>query len=191
MNIKPISNHYGPYCLVSRDDGAPEEINEELKRINRLTDYKNSLLQLANERPAKEPCKSVTGNDEEQLVQGSSLELNRAFLAGADLSEIDLSGVDLSYADLTFTNLYKTNLSDANLTAAYLSYARLSRTNLTNAVLLHADLVNTNLLWTNLHGADLYDAELEGAFFFEPQGLSERGIRQLEEASESDRAFGL
>jgi len=75
---------------------------------------------------------------------------------------------DLAYADLTHVDLYRANLTDAVLTNASLLVADLTdadlyRANLTDAVLTNASLLVANLTDAILYRANLTDANLTNA----------------------------
>jgi uncharacterized protein YjbI with pentapeptide repeats len=108
---------------------------------------------------------------------GIQIQLNRADLRGADLSECghfgnytgpnlsgaDLAGADLSGANLTQANLRGADLSGANLSGTHLSGANLSEAELNEAELSEADLAGANLSEAGLSEADLSGANLSGA----------------------------
>lgn len=107
--------------------------------------------------------------------------LQKANLAGADLSGVNLTGADLQGANINLTNLSSADLSEANLSgtnitkanlqiatllqanmsAANLSEANFSSANLTAANLVGANLIQANLKGTNLTAADLSKANLK------------------------------
>ena len=68
--------------------------------------------------------------------------LQKAVMAGADLSKANLCGADLSRANLYGANLSKANLSEADLSKADLSGADLSRANLCGKPIL--DIVSVS-----------------------------------------------
>jgi len=70
--------------------------------------------------------------------------LQKANLAGVDLSQVKLSAANLQGANLTSTNLNGAQLSEANLSEANLSGANLTKANLMGAKLLQANLSKTN-----------------------------------------------
>lgn len=87
-----------------------------------------------------------------------SVNLNYAFLAGADLRYADLKEAQLKNAILIRANLY-----EANLTRAYLKNADLSEAKLAFANLKEANLYEANLKYTVLTDANLADANFSGA----------------------------
>lgn len=98
--------------------------------------------------------------------------ISDANLNGAGLSEANLASADLQGSDLSQTNLTKAILQDANirmstlkksnLQGAKLQKANLSDASLQGANLAQADLNNAKLLNTTLREANLQDANLIG-----------------------------
>ena len=84
-------------------------------------------------------------------------------LSDADLCEANLSGVDLSDAELSGANFLGADLSRADLSGVDLSEARLRMVNLAEADLSSVYLVEANLRGVNLGGANLSEADLRGA----------------------------
>jgi uncharacterized protein YjbI with pentapeptide repeats len=141
-----------------------------------------------------------------QSLDATGVQLDNAYLAGADLkqawmpeaflrqanfSEANLSEANLSRANLNRANLSGANLNRANLSGASLSRAEIggadlsganfSRANLSKAYLRKADLSGANLSGANLsearlRGADLSNANLSGAFIWNAN-LSEVRLR--------------
>lgn len=94
-------------------------------------------------------------------------KLNKAHLAGADLTTSDLRNAELIGADLTGANLNQASLISANLTDANLTSAQLFRTDLADAQLIRtnltdADLGFARLIDTNLQGAQLVNCSIHG-----------------------------
>ena len=123
-----------------------------------------------------------------RFLDATGIQLDKAFLYGADLREAWMPSSSLKEADLTVASLDQIQLENANLTDAqlggatlsdaYLSGANLSRAvlenvkltranlsgaNLSGAILRNADLTETNLSRANLTKAILEDAILNGA----------------------------
>ncbi|MEG4112192.1 MULTISPECIES: pentapeptide repeat-containing protein [unclassified Microcoleus] len=92
-----------------------------------------------------------------------SASLQKANLAGFDLSQVNLAGANLQGANLTSTNLNGAQLSEANLSQANLSGANLTKANLIGAKLLQANLIKTKLSEANLSVANLTAANLTEA----------------------------
>ena len=108
------------------------------------------------------------------------IDLNGAYLAGANLRDsfladanlengflvsIDLSNAQLSRARFSGASLNDANLSHADLSAADMNDANLSDADLSGAQLLRARLTNTGMIGTNLSGAHLALADLTGATY--------------------------
>jgi uncharacterized protein YjbI with pentapeptide repeats len=123
-----------------------------------------------------------------QQLDTASIQLDNAYLAGADLEHVwmpqsylrqtvlsraHLSGANLRKANLHTAHLRKADLRDADLSGAHfngtdlsgarLNKADLSGTNLDYAHLNKADLSGANLSGADLYGANLYGANLSGA----------------------------
>lgn len=108
--------------------------------------------------------------------------LERANLSNAELWDADLSGAYLIDADLSHAALGRTNLTYAFLHGASLTGARLRHANLTDAELAGADLTsadlrNANLIGAHLEGANLSGANLEAANLGGPMLIGERSGR--------------
>jgi uncharacterized protein YjbI with pentapeptide repeats len=88
-----------------------------------------------------------------QSLDATYIQLDNAYLAGADLKHAWMPQASLRETNLTKANLLEADLSGANLTKAYLSGAYLSGAYLSGADLLAA----------NIHGAYLHEAKLSGA----------------------------
>jgi uncharacterized protein YjbI with pentapeptide repeats len=108
-----------------------------------------------------------------ESLDATGIQLDNAYLRGADLKQVwmpqaSLRNVDLNEANLREAELSEARLSGARLNEAELSRARLSRANLSEAELNRArlneaDLNGANLNGANLNGADLSGADLRGA----------------------------
>jgi uncharacterized protein YjbI with pentapeptide repeats len=114
------------------------------------------------------------------IIDMSGVNLNKAQLEGAYLSQVDLSETimsgallhatflsdanliraNLRTADLTGATLYKANLFEADLTGADLRAATLNKASLKSANLSGADLSGANLSEANLKSANLSEANL-------------------------------
>ena len=114
-----------------------------------------------------------------QSLDATSVQLDNAYLSGADLKQVwmpqaSLRKANLRRADLTGAHLTGAHLSKADLRGAYLSGAYLSEADLrgadlrgahlTGAHLSKADLSTAQLIAANLTGADLTGADLTGAY---------------------------
>ena len=94
-----------------------------------------------------------------------TLDLDGAYLVGADLGSAEFTYASLVEANLTDTSLsnaklHLTNLTRANLAGAHLGSANLGGANLTGANLTDADLTEAYLGDANLTGANLTGANL-------------------------------
>jgi uncharacterized protein YjbI with pentapeptide repeats len=93
-----------------------------------------------------------------QSLDATYIQLDNAYLAGADLKQIWMPRASMRKANLSGTYLSGAELRDADLSGADLSNAHLS-----NAYLREAHLEKANLLNADLSGAELRDADLSGA----------------------------
>ena len=93
----------------------------------------------------------------------SGANLSEVFLRGANLSKADLSGAKLIEADLSRARLDRANLTRASLRGADLNGADLSGAKAIEADLRQADLIETDLRRIRLNGADLRRANLNEA----------------------------
>ena len=94
------------------------------------------------------------------------VNLNWAYLAGADLSRANLVGASLIQADLGGATLQYADLSWSDLNWARLSWANLNHTNLNGCNLLGANLTFANLSRADLRGANLSHADFSWACLF-------------------------
>jgi uncharacterized protein YjbI with pentapeptide repeats len=90
----------------------------------------------------------------------SSASLRGANLKGADLTEVDLGKADLDGADLTGAKLLRVNLERATLEGTILVAVDLSGANLRHAVLTRADLSGASLGHARVNGASFAEARL-------------------------------
>src|SRR5215216_10201 len=84
-----------------------------------------------------------------------SLDLRRAYLAGANLTGANLSGAHLSRANLSGATLYAANLSEVDFSGADLSGATLSGADFSGAILDEAYLQGALLIPIRLDGLEL------------------------------------
>ena len=143
---------------------SPEDPNAPLP----LTTLRQALIVVFKEafplaRRSAEGSDKVEGAL--QYLDATGIQLDNAYLVGADLKQIWMPQVSLRYAslstaNLSTANLSRANLSGANLTTANFSGADLSRANLTTANLTTADLSGADLSGADLSGADLTTAKL-------------------------------
>ncbi|WP_336052228.1 pentapeptide repeat-containing protein [Streptomyces sp. CA2R101] len=112
-----------------------------------------------HEEPLREASPPVAAHLVRPRQSGTDrLDLNGAYLTGADLSRANLRWAKLCRADLS-----SANLSDADLSRANLGWAELCRADLNGADLSGADLRRADLRWAELRRADLRRADLRWA----------------------------
>ncbi len=122
--------------------------------------------------------RSQAGFDYEKTKGSFRLDLQNAYLLGANLYGANLSGANLhgvnleaadllaanlSGVDLTLANLHRVNLNSANLNGANLGGANLSRVLAQHADLSSVDLGGANLSHAHLEWADLSSANVSTA----------------------------
>ncbi|MEV6824018.1 pentapeptide repeat-containing protein [Amycolatopsis sp. NPDC051102] len=98
-----------------------------------------------------------------------ALDLNAAFLPGANLSMMNLKGASLAGANLRGANLRRADLSLARLTGAMLEGADLEgaivgNANLAGVRAARASFRGVRFTGTNLTNADLSDIDFQGAY---------------------------
>ncbi len=93
-----------------------------------------------------------------QFLDATGIQLDNAYLGGADLEQVWMQRASLRKANLTGTNLMGAFLSEADLRGTKLNIADLTRADLRRVKLVGAELVGTNLT-----GAFLSEADLRGA----------------------------
>lgn len=116
------------------------------------------------------------GHLERAVLAGGNLsdaDLTLAKLEGAILAGANLSGAYLNAADLTMATLEDADLARANLDHANLTRANITPANLAGANLNSAILSDANLTGANLDGATLADANLTGANLGMAVGLTQ------------------
>ena len=92
------------------------------------------------------------------------MDLNKANVSGADLSESSLIHADLRGADLHLSRLTHADLRDADFRGADLTHqVDLCNADLRGAELGYADLRGANLQETNLRGASVNRVNFDGA----------------------------
>ncbi len=109
------------------------------------------------------------------------LDLFRADLTGAYLSDQDLRGAflvaaRLNGANLMLANVSKAQLNGVNFTGANLIGAILEGADLSGANLTNADLSFSKLDGVNVSGADLAGADLSGADLTRTRNLTQRQV---------------
>jgi uncharacterized protein YjbI with pentapeptide repeats len=95
-----------------------------------------------------------------QSLVGRYIQLDSAYLSGADLKHVWIPQASLRHADLREADLTQANLRGADLTNANLGTANLTGANLSGANLTEAFLWEAKLSGATLNGAKLYNAEL-------------------------------
>jgi hypothetical protein len=123
--------------------------------IGLLLEYDDADILAADDENLRVRAVDVVGIFDVLAVIRSGLAKD---LAGANLDRAYLAGANLYGADLG-----RANLDWAYLTAADLDGANLTGANLYGANLYGADLTGANLTGANLYGADLGRANLDGA----------------------------
>ena len=155
--------------VIGFTDNGPTWLNHNIERRQLLINFlRNSRLGFKNEK-GKE-----TNGAFSLLLKGLDLRAvgkdcwSDSPGCGLDLQGVDLSRAILPEAVLTQIDLRKATLSDADLsgatlTQAHLGGAFLSQANLEGAFLPEANLKGADLRKANLRKADLTGADLTGA----------------------------
>ena len=179
QTIRSLSEDDGLGGVIGFIDNGPTWLNHNIERRQLLINFlRNSRLGFKNEkgeetngafsplltgldlRPVGKDCWSDSpgcGLD----LQG--VDLSRAILPKAVLTQIDLRRATLSDADLRGTTLTQAHLGGAFLSQANLEGAFLPEANLKGADLRKANLKGADLTGADLTGADLTGADLTGA----------------------------
>ena len=108
-----------------------------------------------------------------ESLDATDIQLDSAYLRGADLKQVWMPQASLRKVDLSLANLGEANLGEAKLIGAKLNEADLSRAKLSGADLSEAELIRAKLNEADLNrtffngarlsGADLRGADLRGA----------------------------
>jgi uncharacterized protein YjbI with pentapeptide repeats len=103
-----------------------------------------------------------------QSLDATGIQLDNAYLRGADLKQVrmpeaSLRNANLKGATLSGADLFKAKLCEASLTGADLSNASLIRANLFKTWLRQADLSEADLSEADLTGANFNEANLSRA----------------------------
>ena len=109
-------------------------------------------------RARQEELKKTNAQFDPQQLDATDVQLDHAYLVGADLVQAWLVQASLREANLSNAQLEGANLSNAQLEGAVLVGAQLK-----GAVLVEAQLEGANLRLAQFEGADLYWAQLKGA----------------------------
>jgi uncharacterized protein YjbI with pentapeptide repeats len=96
-------------------------------------------------------------------LDASNIQLDNAFLFGADLRQAYMPKASLEKADLSAARLSEINLQGANLKDANLDEVTLTRAFLEESILEYAKLTSATLNSARLRKADLTGATLKGA----------------------------
>lgn len=118
----------------------------------------------------------------EQEKDNRHLDLSKAYLPNASLTDAHFEGADLSDTHLQRAYLAKAHLEGANLIDAHLEGAYLLATHLQQANLCKVHLEGAFLVTTYLEGADLSDAHFEDAYMFGSpnfNGANLKGVKGL------------
>ncbi len=109
-------------------------------------------------RARQEELKKTNAQFDPQQLDATDVQLDHAYLVGADLVQAWLVQASLREANLSNAQLEGANLSTAQLEGAVLVGAQLK-----GAMLVGAQLKGANLRLAQLEGANLNSAQLEGA----------------------------
>jgi uncharacterized protein YjbI with pentapeptide repeats len=119
------------------------------------------------------PLARSQGQRSPESLDATGIQLDNAYLRGADLKQVwmpqaslrdvDLSEADLSGAKLSEADLSRSKLNKINLSGAKLNEAKLNGADLDGAKLSEADLNRSYFNGAKLSGADLSKADLRGA----------------------------
>jgi uncharacterized protein YjbI with pentapeptide repeats len=116
-----------------------------------------------------------------QQLDAASIQLDNAYLAGADLEQVWMPQSYLRQTVLSRAHLSGANLRKANLHKANLRKADFRKANLSGADLYGANLYGANLSDADLSGANLNGTHLQGASQFEKTKLQNvKGLTQEE-----------
>jgi uncharacterized protein YjbI with pentapeptide repeats len=171
QTIRSLSEDDGLGGIMGFINHGPTWLNHNIERRQLLINFlRNSRLGFKNEKGeetngAFSPL--LTGLDLSEVGKDCRSK-SPSPGCGLDLQEVDLSRAILPKAVLTQTNLRGAILSDADLrgatlTQAHLGGAFLSQANLEGAFLPEANLKGADLRKADLTGADLTGADLTGA----------------------------
>jgi Pentapeptide repeats (8 copies) len=112
-----------------------------------------------------------------ESLDATGIQLDNAFLNGADLKQVWMRQASLRKAKLRGANLSGAELLDANLSGAKLREANLSEADLIRANLSGAELLDTNLSRVKLREANLSGADLSGANLDDALSLKDANLR--------------
>ncbi len=135
---------------------SPDSFSQSL-----VTLFKGAFPRAREE--VKEQLRKQRAQFDPQILDATGIQLNEAFLFGADLRQAWMRGASLNKANLIAASLNPIQLEDAILTEAQLGGANLSGAYLSKANLSQAVLENTFLKEANLSEAKLSRAVLKDA----------------------------
>lgn len=120
---------------------------------------------------------------ERDLMYGQASVLRRANMRGAkprnvDLGKANLDGANLSESDFCDSSFMEANLDNTDFFWARLTNAVFQSASLRNANLQAANLKDACLICADLEGADLMDAKLESAQLYTRATFSVKGTRE-------------
>ncbi len=102
-----------------------------------------------------------------EIGEELKLDLSRAKLIQANLSNLNLAEIDLGFSNLKLANLSGSSLFRARAYEADFTKARISRVNLSEARMQGAKFIDAYLHECNLVASDLKNTDLSGAQFFQ------------------------
>jgi uncharacterized protein YjbI with pentapeptide repeats len=163
---------------LSEDPGRIPHSLEDPNTPLPLTTLRRALVVVFREAfpLARERLKEKESNTQfyHEFLNATDIQLDNAYLSGADLKQLwmkdaflreaSLFGTDLSEAHLTRVNCSEADLHRANFRKAYLRGANFSKADFIDADLSEAKLWYVNLTETNIEDArSLKDTDLRGA----------------------------
>ncbi|HJT57811.1 MAG TPA: pentapeptide repeat-containing protein [Ktedonobacteraceae bacterium] len=143
---------------------------QQLKKY--LPSYKVRIIDVSNKqkwslqlalKQLRDRFKKYPGIFKSQDLDATGIQLENAYLAGADLNEVWLPGGSLAGANLIRTELNHANLAGTDLTGAQMNVAELNGTNLRGAILTGANLAGAELIDVQFADAYLEKADFTGA----------------------------
>ncbi len=188
QTIRSLSEDDGLGGIMGFIDNGPTWLNHNIERRQLLINFlRNSRLGFKNEK-GKETNGAFSlllkgldlravGKDCWSDSPGCGLDLQGVDLSRAILPEAVLTQIDLRKATLSDADLSGATLTQAHLGGAFLSQANLEGAFLPEANLKGADLRKANLRKADLTGADLTGADLTGADLTGAKGAELKGAK--------------
>jgi hypothetical protein len=188
QTIRSLSENDGLGGVIGFTDNGPTWLNHNIERRQLLINFlRNSRLGFKNEK-GKETNGAFSlllkgldlravGKDCWSDSPGCGLDLQGVDLSRAILPEAVLTQIDLRKATLSDADLSGATLTQAHLGGAFLSQANLEGAFLPEANLKGADLRKANLRKADLTGADLTGADLTGADLTGAKGAELKGAK--------------